>query len=381
MKASFYQPQIQRVLGMLERGVGDQYDEISTLNPKDYLDDALLAEEKELFRRLPLIIGHASELAKAGDFIVRELDGRSYLITRDKHGKLHAFLNYCQHRGSKLEHQSEGCKGRFTCPYHAWTYANTGELIGVPRVDLFPNLEKSKKGLKRVEIEEAYGLLWLIQDSRNPTTIAEYLGGLVPEFESLKLADMHLYFDQTRTLNANWKFPLFAFLESYHIAALHKDSIASFFHGNIAHSEEFGLHYRSFVPRTNADELATASLDQVNLNDYITPTNIIFPNVCMIGHPTSLSIIAMFPGETPGTSSWRHMLLTPHEPKTDAEQAHYKKTIAVLDKLTYENEDFWISEQIQEGINAGAIDELMLGANEHLIKEFDEKVRRECKSV
>ncbi|MEO0369548.1 MAG: SRPBCC family protein, partial [Pseudomonadota bacterium] len=183
-----------------------------------------------------------------------------------------------------------------------------------------------------------------------------------------------VFYDETKPLKADWKLPLYAFLESYHIGTLHKDSIADFFIENIAISEQLGPHIRSFVPRKNVLDLETANLDEVALPDYVTPTNIIFPNICMIAHPTSYSFISMIPGDSVGTSYWRHMLLVPSKPETESEIAHYNKTLAVLDGMTYEREDMWASEQIQEGINAGALDELLLAKHESLLKTFSETV-------
>ena len=380
MKADFYQPQVHKLLQMLQAEKGDEAEDVARLDCRDFLDENMLAKEKAMFRRQPLIIGHSSEIPQPGDFVVRELDNRSWLLVRGKDGVARAFLNYCQHRGTKLEQQEKGqCRHRFSCPYHAWTYNSEGGLVGVPRADLFPGLDKSSKGLRAGKLEEQYGLLWLTQDVQASEyhNVESFLAGLGEEFEALGMDKMHLYFDKTRPLKANWKFPLFAFLESYHLAVLHKESIADFFIENIAHTERLGKHIRSFVPRKNAMELAEVDLSKVTLADYVTPTNIVFPNICMIGHPTSLSILIMLPGDTPQTSSWRHMLLTPNEPTTEKERAHYDKSIAVLDGMTYKNEDFWVSEQIQEGISAGAIDEMLLSTNENLIKEFSEQVKGE----
>ncbi|MBT8148712.1 MAG: hypothetical protein KJO24_02195, partial [Gammaproteobacteria bacterium] len=107
-----------------------------------------------------------------------------------------------------------------------------------------------------------------------------------------------------------------------------------------------------------------------NLSEYVTPTDLIFPNVCIISHPTSISIIAMFPGATPGESNWQHWLLVPNEPQSEEEKTHFDKSVALLDGVTYVKEDFWISEQIQKGLNAGALDELTLGTNEYMIKVY-----------
>ena len=372
MKAEFYKQQVKRVLQMVERNLGDEANRVETLPAAEFLDPTRFAAEKSLFQRLPLIVGHSSELPAAGDYIVRELDNRSWLIVRGQDGRVRAFYNYCQHRGTKLVHELSGaCRGRFVCPYHSWTYNNQGDLVGMPRADLFPGLDKSQKSLKQADLQEAYGFLWLTQQPvAVVATVSDYLGGLEPELAAMGLDGHHLYFDQTRELKANWKFPIFAFLEGYHIGSLHKNSIAEFFVKNVAHSELLKPHIRSFVPRINVVELADADLSEAKMSEYITTTNIIFPNVCMIAHPTSMTVISMFPGDTPDTCTWRHMLLTPDKPTTDAERAHYDKTIAVLDGVTYLKEDFWVSEQLQEGINAGAIDELTLAKNEQMLKVY-----------
>ncbi len=58
------------------------------------------------------------------------------------------------------------------------------------------------------------------------------------------------------------------------------------------------------------------------------------------------------------------------------ERAHYDKAIDVLDGLTYHKEGFLVSEQGQEGMSAGVIDEFVLSKNESLIKVFDQLVEQ-----
>lgn len=374
MNAQFYQQQIATVIEQVKQGKGDEHHEMTTIDVASVSSESRLAKEKAMFKQLPLLVAHASELKDNGSYVVRELDGRSWLLVRGDDGVARAFYNYCQHRGTKLEHDQKGCKKRFSCPYHSWTYGTNGQLIGVPRADLFPGLDKSKKGLKQADCQEAFGFLWLIQDRDVAPDVNDFLAPLVSEFDALDLGAHHVYFDKTRALKSNWKHPLFAFLEPYHIGTLHRDSIADFFVKNVAHTEHLTPHIRSFVPRKNVLELEGVDLSERNIAEYITPTNILFPNVCMIAHPTSYSVISLFPGDTPGTATWRHMLLVPELPKTEKERAHYDKTVAVLDGVTYKSEDFWVSEQLQEGINAGALEELVLAKNEWMIKVFDETV-------
>ena len=53
------------------------------------------------------------------------------VITRDKTGELHAVINACAHKGAMLCRRKHGNKGSFTCPFHGWTFSNTGKLLKV----------------------------------------------------------------------------------------------------------------------------------------------------------------------------------------------------------------------------------------------------------
>ena len=378
MKANFYRKQIDRLFDLIEKNKGDEADVMGSINVADVLDVDHHEHEKALFRRLPIIVAHSSEVASVGDYVVREIDAISWLIVRGKDKVVRAFYNYCQHRGTVLVHDKQGqCANRFVCPYHSWTYSNQGDLVGVPRSDLFPGLKKSSKNLKQADLQEAYGFLWLTQEAEKTTPIMGYLGGLAEEFLQMGLESHHLYFDKTREIKCNWKLPIFAFLESYHIETLHKESIAEFFYANIAVSEMLEPHIRSLVPRTNATEIKDLDYATVKVSEYFTPTDILFPNVVLIAHPTCISIIMLFPGDTPGSSRWRHMLLTPNKPKTQKERDHYDRTIALLDGITYEKEDFWISQECQKGLNAGVLDELVLSKNEYLMGVFNDFIKKQ----
>lgn len=381
VKASYYHSQIEQLIQSVQNERGEDAGVTTFLSADELRSVEQLNGEHQLFSKLPQIVAHGSQLPNSGDYLVLELAQRSILLVRGKDGVARAFLNYCQHRGTKLVQDKQGCKARFSCPYHAWTYDATGALVGVPRADLFPGLNKVEKQLKALKLEEFAGFLWLTLDSAESTlAITEYLRELSDDLQGLNLQSHHVYFDKTRSLQANWKLPIYAFLESYHIATLHKDSIADFFLTNIAVSEQFGPHIRSFVPRKNVLELESQDWSEAELPEFVTPTHIVFPNVCLIAHPTSYTVIIMQPGDEPGTSTWRHMLLVPEMPSSDAARAHYDKTIRVLDGMTYENEDMWASEQIQQGVNAGAIDEMTLAAHEHLIKVFSENVSSRLKA-
>ncbi|MEM7739701.1 MAG: Rieske (2Fe-2S) protein, partial [Pseudomonadota bacterium] len=121
-----------------------------------YTSDERFQDEREkIFRQMPHAAAHVSELKKPGDFIRSDVAGVPLLLTRDGDGQLHAFINACRHRGTRLVDDFAGCKRRFSCPYHAWTYANTGELLAAPHFESgFPDTDKNELGLIELASEE-----------------------------------------------------------------------------------------------------------------------------------------------------------------------------------------------------------------------------------
>lgn len=115
----------------------------------NYLDAAAFEREREaIFSRLPVPVALAAELPAGGSYRAVTLAGVSILLTRTRDNQTRAFLNACSHRGTRLLAGDEsGCGLKLSCPYHAWTYNLDGALIGVPRAELFVDLDKTRHGL------------------------------------------------------------------------------------------------------------------------------------------------------------------------------------------------------------------------------------------
>jgi hypothetical protein len=72
----------------------------------------------------------------------------------------------------------EGNTPVFTCPYHGWSYANDGKLVGVPffKEAYHGKLDKSKWGLVEVaQLCNYKGTIWATWDPSAPPFL-EYLG-------------------------------------------------------------------------------------------------------------------------------------------------------------------------------------------------------------
>ncbi len=68
--------------------------------------------------------------------------GVPIIVIRDTAGHLRAFANSCRHRGTQLL-EGEGNCGRIACPFHSWTYALDGRLIGAPKMGHTRDFDKA----------------------------------------------------------------------------------------------------------------------------------------------------------------------------------------------------------------------------------------------
>ena len=141
-------------------------------------DDIYHEEQERVFARAWLFIGHESQVPKAGDFVLSKMGEESVILVRDRHDKLHVFLNTCRHRGMKVCRYDEGNTKVFTCPYHAWSYGTDGKLVGVQDFkDAYAGgFNRDDWGLVEVaHMANFRGTIWATWD-RNAPAFEDYLG-------------------------------------------------------------------------------------------------------------------------------------------------------------------------------------------------------------
>ena len=90
----------------------------TTLPARYYTDSAIFARERERFHAdMWVTVAREEDIAKPGDFVVREVAGESVIVTRDESGALQAFYNVCRHRGTRICADEKGkFTGRIQCP-------------------------------------------------------------------------------------------------------------------------------------------------------------------------------------------------------------------------------------------------------------------------
>ena len=346
---------------------------VETLPASVYTDpERFEAEKAKLFNKLPLLLAPSAMLPKNNLAVAHDGYGVPLILSRDAQGEAHVMANVCRHRGTRLlDGTGEEAipAARIVCPYHAWTYRSDGSLLGLPRADCFPGMDKDAHSLMRFRDFECGGLVWFSHDQQED--FAE-IAMLCQDFDAFGFASHHLYKRKTHAVAANWKLVIDAFLESYHVQRLHSSTIANFFADGITAADCIGQHQRAAVGR--ADYLADVDRsDWAALRRVVTYTYQIFPNAVVIVSPDYINIMVVMP-TTVGTCLVEDFMLIPEAPQTNEAEAHWKRSWDLLDGVTFAGEDFHAAELCQRGLDSGLLKDVLLGTLENGISNFHAKV-------
>ena len=187
-----------------------------------YRDPEYFAVEMErLIRPSWQIVCHESDIPAPGDWRTLDLLGESVLVVRGEDDRVRAFFNVCRHRASRVVAGEAGCAKRLTCPYHAWTYALDGRLIGVPHRKDYPGLDLSKLGLAPVEIEQWRGFLFVRLEGGG-RSVAQMMAPYEKEIAHYRFEELRALGRATlRPRDVNWKNVADNYSDGLHIAVAH----------------------------------------------------------------------------------------------------------------------------------------------------------------
>jgi len=143
-------------------------------------EDIYREEQERIFARAWLFVGHESQIPNPGDYVASCMGEESVILCRDGQAGIHVFLNSCRHRGMKVCRYDEGNTQIFTCPYHGWSYATDGRLVGVPmfKESYDGRLDRSRWGLVEVaQLTNYKGTIWATWEPSAPPFL-EALGDM-----------------------------------------------------------------------------------------------------------------------------------------------------------------------------------------------------------
>jgi phenylpropionate dioxygenase-like ring-hydroxylating dioxygenase large terminal subunit len=359
-----------RLLDHIDAGTLDLAAAVYRQPVAEYTCRTQAARERErLLRGRPLCVGLAGDLPSPGSYRVHDLGGQPLLLLRDAAGRFRAFLNVCRHRGARV---AEGCgeaRG-FTCPYHAWAYGLDGTLVGRPEEAAFPGIERTTHGLTPLAAAERHGLLWVHPAVGAGCDPAGHLGDLDTELAGFGLGGFHPYGSRLLRRRMNWKLALDTFLESYHFCVLHKDSICSIFHQNLASFDADGEHFRLVTPRRSIARLREEPQAEWRVLPHLVILYVLFPNSVLVWQGEQVEFWQIFPdGDDPGASLLHLTLYTPTPADSDKARRHWDRNLELVLHVV-ENEDFPVGEAIQAGFDSGAQSHLLFGRNEPALAHF-----------
>ncbi|GHB36644.1 ribosomal subunit interface protein [Pseudovibrio japonicus] len=342
--------------------------------------DRFLQERDHIFTKQPTIIAHASELPEENSFLTRDYLNLPVLLTRDEDGKVHAYLNVCRHRGATLERGEKGCKRLFSCPYHAWTWSNKGDLVRVPHEKQgFPDLDMKTHSLRKLPVEERFGFIWVLADSKTSEAqdIDAHLAPLTSDFTGLDLSNHHIVEDTSLDLPCNWKMLIEGSIEAYHFRVAHKDTIGPYFPDNLSTYQMLGAHIRSVLPRNTFGELRDLPRKQWVIRRYANIVYTVFPTSLLLAQQDHCVWIQLQPLSESMTRT-RLATLAPNELSNAEDMTHHWKknhSITVNTLL----EDFQLGEEIQKNLACNANTVLTFGRFEGALEAFNRMVELNMK--
>ena len=195
-----------------------------TLEQRYFVSPELFAEEQEkIFANHWILIGHQSEIAKPGDYLLAEVAGESLIAIRDQSGVIRGFYNVCRHRGTRLCEEQRGHVRAIQCPYHAWTYALDGQLIGAPHMDEAAGFNKTTYSLHAVPagIWEGFVFVNLPGASTERRGYQDWFAPLAGKFSQWNLPNLRAVRRIEYDVRANWKLIFENYSECYHCPGVH----------------------------------------------------------------------------------------------------------------------------------------------------------------
>ena len=303
------------------------------LAPVCYTSPEFYALEVErIFRREWLCLGRADEVAAPGDYLTLDLLGEPLIMVRDATGVVRVLSAICRHRGM-LVASGAGHARTFVCPYHSWTYALDGRLLGAPEMSHTPQFDAAGCRLPTVRSEVWEGFVFVNFDSA-ARPLGPALAPLAALVRNYDLAAMKTVRSVPFEMECGWNWKLMCenFMEPYHHIGTHRKSLEPLMPARLSVTLDLDgpfsvvhMHYRAreepadpegwgvpslpLIERLAPEEQRRATLLHVYPIGLITllPDHMEFYRVCPEGHVRiRLEKLICVPPETPSRATFDH---------------------------------------------------------------------------
>ncbi len=206
--------------------------------------DIYQREIDRILLRSWLYAGHVSELPKVGDYLLLEFATESVIVIRAGEEEIHALVNVCRHRGSRICFEKSGSEKRLTCRYHGWTYGLDGKLKAAAHMP--ESFDKSGIGLKQLHLRLFQGMIF-VNFAATPGNFDLIEKELGPRLAPYGLANAKVAHRQSYPIKANWKLAVENYKECYHCAPAHPEYSRA--HALAMPAETYAREYAELLKR------------------------------------------------------------------------------------------------------------------------------------
>jgi phenylpropionate dioxygenase-like ring-hydroxylating dioxygenase large terminal subunit len=338
------------------------------------------AEKKAFLRAAPQVVCHESEIREPGEWRTLEYLGESVFVIRGDDGEVRAFSNVCRHRGSRLVDGTGGCSKVLTCPYHAWSYARDGRLVGVPHRSEYPGLRPEEFSLFSVPLENWHGFLFVTLEPGAPS-VAEMMAPYEDEVAPYRFKDLRLMGRVTlRPRPLNWKTIADNYSDHLHIPVGHP-GLSRLFERN------YRIEAKDHVDRMEGDlvEKPSASPMERAYQTFLPPVGHLpathqrkwlyyklFPNVAFDIYPDQVDFMQFLPVSATETVIREISYAIPDD-RREMKAARYLNWMI---NRRVNAEDTELITRVQLGMQSPAYRPGPLGTSEVCLRSFSKKLRR-----
>lgn len=370
--------EVKTLLNLVANKTTSLADSVMEIDISEYTSPEQFEKEKtELFRNYAQFVGPSCVVPNPGDYFAFDDTGIPILIVRTEEGSLNAFVNICSHRGAPLNECDHGQakKGKmFSCPYHGWTYDLEGKLVGVPfGNEGFEGIDREALGLRPLQVEEKYGMIFVMPNPEKTFDIDEVLGGIQERLHGFGFED-HYYLGAKQVFtDFSWKLNMDTFHEYYHFEFLHPESIATMAYSNTANYIQYGRNHSMGSPSLQINELKGIPEDQWKPRDYTSYVNFIFPNTVIFVVADHFQTWRVYP-INPGRSVVYHSMFIPEKPASDEERQAHENYFQMINDVAV-TEDYGLVDKIHRGLAAGIERKVLVGKNEPGVQNMHRQLK------
>ena len=351
----------------------------SMLPPAAFTDQGVFEWELEnLFAGGWICVGHVSEIAEQGEYLMREIGTDSVVVIGGEDGQPRAFLNVCRHRGARIVEESSGqVKKRLRCPYHSWSYGLDGKLLAAPHMDGVEDFDFSCYGLIPVDLTVIGGLV-LIDLSGDAPEPSGHVGDLASHLDRYRTGDLVSGGRIEYMVEANWKGIAENYNECLHCPGVHPqlNALSNYMSGDDVHGSGSWCGGSMYLTAEDAATMAREGGHSSNraMIEGLTEADrklifyfVLFPNALVSMHPDYVMLHTLYPRGPGKTEVICEFFF---ERRTfEADGFDPSDAIEFWDQTN--RQDWYVCELTQKGIGARNYTSGRYSAEEGTVHEFD----------